>query len=168
MSRPGRPYFAAAALVAVLNFPAAELNGQFTSPCDVRCALVLGGAGYAVGTGTLVAWGRASGGISTYTEAIALWGGGFAVTVGAAMALNGNGARQERAVYGAGLGVLAGSAAGVLVGVARAKGDGAYVVAATLIGAGAGALAGGIYGALSHVDEGSTRQIPLLAVRWTH
>lgn len=161
-------------LVTQMAFSPAPAEGQFKAPCELQCALALGATAYVVGTSTLVAWGRATGGVSTSKEALLAWGAGFAIVAGSGVALSGNGARQEGAVYGAGLGTLAGSIAGFAVGLARTDAPssrgprGARLVAAALVGAGAGALAGGIYGALSHSDQGPTSQLPLFAVRWTH
>lgn len=140
---------------------------QLSSPCEATCALVLGLSGYAVGTGAVVAWGRHTGGLSTSGQALRLWVSGFAMTVGSGMALSGNGERQERAVYGAGLGLIAGSAVGLVLGSIGSEGDGARRIAGVLIGAGAGALIGGVFGALSY-DEGSgpAVAVPLLAFRW--
>ena len=126
---------------------------QLAEPCEAACAVVLGLSGYAVGTGALVAWGRHTGGISGVGQATRIWGLGFAVTVGAGFALSGNGGRQERAVYSAGLGVLAGSAVGLLIGSRRSEGSGARLLAAVLIGAGAGTLIGGVLGAVSYDDS---------------
>lgn len=143
-------------------------TAQLSDPCEVACSLVLGLTGYAVATSTLVAWGRHTGGISTSSEGLWAWGAGFALTVGGGVALGGNGERQERAIYAAGLGVLAGAAVGLAVGSIRPGGDGANRWAATIIGAGAGALIGGLYGALSHDGRASGRatQVPLFTFRF--
>ena len=157
---------ALSAATALLPRPA---RGQFRAPCEVQCALTLGATAYVAGTSALVAWGRASGGVSTSKEAALVWGTGFAIVAGGGVALGGNGARQERAIYGAGLGTLAGTVAGFAVGLTRSSSlpgtRTARLVAATLIGAGVGALAGGVYGALTH-DPASPIPIPLFAVRW--
>ena len=103
---------ALSAATALLPRPA---RGQFRAPCEVQCALTLGATAYVAGTSALVAWGRASGGVSTSKEAALVWGTGFAIVAGGGVALGGNGARQERAIYGAGLGTLAGTVAGLKI-----------------------------------------------------
>jgi len=155
------------ALAMLLGRPDSS-TAQLSHPCEAACSLVLGLTGVTVATSTLVAWGRHTGGISNTRQGMAAWGTGFALTVGGGIALSGSGARQERAVYAAGLGVLAGAAAGWVVGSIRPGEDRANRWATTLIGAGVGALIGGVYGAVSH-DEGSGGMgapVPLFTVRF--
>jgi hypothetical protein len=114
------------------------------------CGVVIGATGITFATGALVAYTRYTGGVSRPGEGIRVFAVGLATYVGAAFALGGNGERQERAVYGAGIGALAGSAVFLAIESLRAESDGARRLAAVLMGAAAGSLAGGVYGALSH------------------
>ena len=141
----------------------AHATAQLSEPCAVACGLVLGATGVTVATGALVALGRHTGGISTMNEGAPLFGVSFVAFVGGGLALSGNGARQERAVYAAGIGALAGSLLWLGIESTLDDSDGARKVAATLMGAAAGALVGGVYGALSHRENGST-QASLLSV----
>ena len=148
-----------------------DVVAQFSAPCKAACALVLGVSSYAVGTSATVAWGRQTGGLSTANEGKWVWASGFALALGGGVALSGNGERQERAVYGAGLGVLAGAAVGLLVGSLRSEGSRVPRLADTLIGAGAGALIGGIYGAISHDADTdlfalASPRVTLLTLAW--
>jgi hypothetical protein len=131
-----------------------ESEAQFSEPCAAVCALTLGVTGVAAGTGIAVAVGRLSGGLSTTTSGALALGAGFAVVVGAGVALQGQGARQERAVYSAAIGAAAVSLTSLGVAALSGRGDGASLLASSLIGAAVGALAGGLYGALSH-ESGS-------------
>ncbi len=169
--RLSRMAFLACALVMMPMARPQPVIAQFSTPCETRCALVLGASSYAVGTGALVAWARSSGGISTGREGLWIWASGFALTVGSGIALSSDGRRQERAVYGSGVGVLAGSAAGFLVGTFGA-GSGPRPLATALIGAGAGALIGGLFGALTHDGGGEPRDsggsaVPLFSFAWS-
>jgi hypothetical protein len=111
-----------------------------------------------------VAAGRLTGGLSTVDQGLMVWGGTFTLFVGGAGALEGDGARQERAVHSAGLGAAGGALAGLAVEAAR-RGDGPRMLAGTLIGATVGAVVGGVYGALSHERDGSPDPIPLFSLR---
>lgn len=140
--------FAVVVTVAACATPRAAA-AQFSDPCDLGCALVLGGASYAFAMGTTTAVGRLNGGFSTSNQGVLTWGLSFAAAAGAGMALAGNGGRQERAVYSAGLGAIAGGLAGLAV---EALGDSSAAtrLAASLIGSAAGALAGGVIGATTY------------------
>jgi len=129
---------------------------------------VLGATGFAFATGTLVAFGRKSGGLSNAAEVAAVWGGSVVLFVGAGLALGENGGRQERAVYAAGVGTLAGSLLGLGVESVLGGGDGARKVGAALIGAALGALAGGVYGALSWDEGRAVDPTPLFQLRLAH
>ncbi len=166
----GSPLFGALILLAFALQPA-SVEAQFSGPCQIRCGLVLGASSYAVGVGALVAWSRHTGGISSASEGTRIWASGVALTLGGGIALSGNGERQQRSVYASGVGLLAGSAAGLIAGSIRSDGDGARTVAVTLIGAGVGALIGGLYGAVSYDGEAGlpstdTPPVPLFSVRW--
>ncbi len=113
----------------------------------------MGATGIAFATGALVAYTRLTGGVSTPGEGLEVFAVSLASFVGGSFALSGNGARQERAVFGAGLGALAGSAAFLAIESMRDESDGARKLAAALMGAAAGSLVGGVYGALTHDAE---------------
>ena len=112
-----------------------EVEAQLSAPCKAACGLVLGLSSYAVATGTVAAWGRLTGGLNTANQGKWVWASGFTLAAGAGIALSGNGERQERAVYGAGLGVLAGATVGLIVGSIRSGDSKSRRLAATLIGA---------------------------------
>lgn len=138
-------------------------EAQFSEPCEITCIGVLGAAAFVTATGVAVAHGRISGGMTSANKGVFLWGGSFMAVVGGGMALSGNGARQERAVYAAGVGTLAGALVGLTVETVRTDGDAPRVLAGTLMGAAAGALVGGVYGALSHDDDMAVT-VPLLTL----
>lgn len=121
-------------------------TGQFAEPCAVTCGLTLGAVSFVFATGASTAVGRAKGGYTTTRQGITTWSVGFLASAGAGMALSGNGARQERAVYGAALGAVGGSVAGLLV-ESLGESTGATRLAAALIGAAVGVVAGGVVGA---------------------
>ena len=146
---------------------------QFSEPCQVACALVLGLTGITVATGSVVAVARQNGGFSTQSGALRVWWSGFGLAVGAGVALSVNGERQARAVYAAGIGAVAGSLVGLSIESLRAESDGARKLSATLIGAAAGAVVAGVYGALSHspspgTGAQSSQLIPLFTVSVPH
>jgi hypothetical protein len=93
-----------------------------------------------------------------------VWGATFTAVAGGGIVLSGNGARQQRAIYAAGIGTAAGALAGLAFEAARTGGDRPRVLAGTLIGATVGAIAGGVYGALTHDDEGRAGSVPLMSV----
>lgn len=139
-------------------------SAQFTDPCELGCIAVLGATSFVTATGVSVAAGRITGGLTSMNSGLLLWGLSFAATAGGGMALSGNGARQERAVYAAGIGTLAGAVAGGLVGTSLGR-DEAHVISGTLVGAAAGALIGGAVGALTwSADEGGGA-MPLFSIR---
>ncbi len=129
-------------------------RAQLSDPCGARCGIVLAATSFVVGTGTATAVGRARGGFSPTTQGLVAWGAGFALTAGGGLALAGNGARQERAVYAAGIGALAGGLTGLILGAIREESTPATRLAATLVGGAVGALAGGVVGAVGW-DEGA-------------
>ena len=137
---------------------------QFSDPCGVACALTLGATGVVAATGTVVAIGRLTGGLSTTSGGLLAWGAGFAVVVGAGIALEDDGARQERAVYAAAVGAATGPLVSLAVEALTDGSDGSRILAASLIGAAAGALAGGVYGALSYEDGSAGGSVPLLSM----
>jgi len=140
-------------------------SAQLSDPCGAACGVVLGATAFTAATGAVVAYARASGGISTAGEGLGIWGAGFATVVGGGIALQGNGARQRRAVYGAGIGAVAGSLLGLGIESTRTSSDDASRLAAALVGATLGTLAGGIYGAVTYPGaEVYSEPTPLLAV----
>ena len=128
----------------------APASAQLSRPCGATCGIVLGATGLTFATGTLVTYTRFTGGVGTPNEALRIFGVSFGAFVGGAVALSGNGERQERAVYSAGLGAVVGSIVWLALESSRGQSTGARRLAATLMGAAAGALAGGVYGALSY------------------
>ena len=145
---------AAALGLVVLTFSPAEARTQLSDPCQIKCGVVLGAASVAVAIGTMVSVGRLRGGHSTTRQAEAYWTVGLGLGLGSGIALSGNGERQRRAVYAAGIGTLAGSLAGLAVESVSDESSGATRLAATLIGAAVGALAAGAYGAISYEGPG--------------
>lgn len=154
------------ALVAVtlgLALAPQPASAQFSEPCEVSCIAVLGATSFVTATGVSVAAGRITGGLTSLGDGLLVWGVSFAATMGGGMALSGSGERQERAVYAAGVGTLAGALGGGLLRTALG-GDEAHVISGILVGAAAGALIGGAVGALTYdaEDEGA---VPLFSVR---
>jgi len=92
------------------------------------------------------------GGFSNPRQGIIAWASGFVAATGGGMLLSGNGDRQQRAVYGAGLGALGGALAGLTAESLFGQSTSATRLAATLIGAGLGVAIGGTIGAMTHED----------------
>jgi hypothetical protein len=153
---------AIAVLVALQLLPSTT-RAQLSDPCATACGATLVAVGAVAATGAVATLSRLEGGLSTTSEGLWVWGSNFATVVGAGAALSGNGARQERAVYAAAIGSLAGAALGLALGAATVSDDGARSVAAALIGAASGVVAGGVYGALSH-DDGGAALTPSLSL----
>jgi hypothetical protein len=143
----------------------AHVKAQFSDPCQVTCAAVLGATGFVAATGASVAVGRLSGGMSTVDQGLWVWGSSFLVFAGGGVALAGDGERQERAVYAAGIGTAAGALAGLALGAVRTSADGPQRLAGVLVGATVGALLGGAYGALSHKADASQSTVPLFTLQ---
>lgn len=150
----GRPAAVLIASVAVLLGPF-EARAQFDSPCESACAAALFGVSFVVATGSATAVGRANGGYGTAGAGLRVWAGGFAAAAVAGVALSGDGVRQRRAIYSAGIGALSGSLLGLAIESALGESSSATRLAGTLIGAAAGAIAGGVVGALTAEDRGS-------------
>ncbi len=151
---------AAALGLMVLTFSPAGARAQLSDPCQIKCGVVLGAASFAVAVGTTVSVGRLRGGYSTTRQGKVYLAVGFVVGLGAGIALSGNGDRQRRAVYAAGIGTLAGSLAGLAVESLSDESSGATRLAATLIGAAVGALVAGSYGAISYEGPGVGASAP--------
>lgn len=155
---------AARVTVALVALPL-PASAQLSEPCGVTCGLTLGATGFTFATGALVAYGRQTGGISTIREGLSVWGVGLGAFVAGGVALSGNGGRQERAVYSAGIGTVAGSLLGLTIESLVGESSGARKLAATLTGAAAGALIAGVYGAVSYEREGGAASAASLGVR---
>lgn len=151
--------------VGLALLPPAPASAQFEAPCELACIGVLGATGFVAATGSAVAIGRISGGMSTVNQGILAWGTSFTAVVGGGMALSGNGERQERAVYGAGIGMVSGALTALAFEAIRTEADGPRMLAGALMGAAAGAIVGGVYGALSYDgDEEAAEAVPLLTL----
>lgn len=153
-------------LSLLLLRPPTEVTAQFSEPCELTCAAVLGATGFVAATGTAIALGRLTGGMSTVNQGLWVWGGTFGALVGGGIALSGDGERQHRAIYGAGLGALAGAVAGFTIEALRTRGDEPGVLSGTFIGATTGALLGGVYSALTYSDSAQS-SVQLFALRLT-
>jgi hypothetical protein len=118
-----------------------------------------------------VTWSRITGGISSRGQGTTIWTIGFGTSLAFGAGLYGD--RRKRAIYGSGIGVVAGALAGFTVGSLGGSGEKSTKIAAALIGAAAGAVVGGVYGALSHEPDMdpagllASRRAPLLAVRFS-
>jgi len=102
-----------------------------------------------------------NGGFTTTSSGIVSWTSGFVVGLGSGIALAGNGERQERAIYSAGIGAVAGSLVGLAADSFSGDSTPATRVAATLVGAAAGALTFGVYGALTWDEDEPGAPVPL-------
>jgi hypothetical protein len=152
-------------ILAMCSFQTpSDLAAQFAEPCQLTCAAVLGATGFVTATGTAIAVGRVSGGLSTVSQGLWIWGGTLAAVAGGGMALSGDGPRQERAIYAAGIGTVAGALSGLALGAVGARDDPPRMLASTLVGAAVGAVVGGVYGALTHDDAPSSGSVPLFAL----
>ena len=151
MSRPTLRTAGIACLLFMGSAPR-PVDAQLSDPCSVECGLVLGATSFVFASGVATALGRMNGGFTTTGQGIASWTGGFLVALGGGIALAGNGARQERAIYSAGLGVAAGSLLGLATESLAGESTTASRWAATLVGAAAGALSFGVYGAITWED----------------
>jgi hypothetical protein len=145
--------------------PAPGASAQFEEPCGVACAGVLGAAAFVTATGASIGMGRGAGGLSSVNEGLLVWAGTFSAFVGGGIALSGNGERQERAIYAAGIGTMAGAVIGLALEAARSGADEPRVFAGALIGAAAGAVLAGVYGAVSYETGRGTGDMPLFSVR---
>lgn len=143
------PALALSALLAT----AQGVHAQFAEPCGVACALTLGASSVVFGSGTAAAVGRARGGYSTLTQGIVVWTAGFTTWTATGIAHSGDGRRQRRMVYSAGLGALGGSLAGLAAESLIGESTAATRVAATLIGAAVGIAVGGAIGTLTYEKE---------------
>lgn len=165
MSTPRSVTAGAFLAVAVFLTAPSALNAQFSGPCRVGCAATLMLDSYLVASGTAVAIGRSMGGFSRTSQGVISWGSGFVFTAGAGIALQGDGNRQRRAVYGGAIGGALGGVVGLGVAVGIGKGSAADRLSAALIGGGIGVLAGGALGAIMRGSTQDPSPTPLFALR---
>lgn len=146
---------------ATLSADASPARAQLSDPCSIECGLVLGATSFVFASGVATAVGRTSGGFTTTSSGIVAWTSGFVVGLGSGIALAGNGERQERAIYSAGIGAVAGSIVGLAADSFSGDSTPATRVAAALVGAAAGALAFGVYGAVTWDESDPGATLPL-------
>ena len=151
-------------LAAFLTAPS-QVEAQFSEPCGTACAVTLLLDGYIVASGTAVVVGRSMGGFSRTSQGIISWGSGFAMTTAAGVALQGNGDRQRRAVYGGAVGGAMGGLIGLALESAIGEGTNADRLSSTLIGAAIGVLVGGVIGAVTLDGIEDPTPSPLLSLR---
>lgn len=163
--RRARAMWACGSVLLALAPAPTPVAAQLEAPCRLGCAAVLGATSFVTATGISIAAGRMSGGLSSMSQGLFIWGASFAAVAGSGMALSGNGERQERAVYAAGLGTLAGGLLGGTLEAARTGGDEAHVISGALIGAAAGALVGGAVGALTYDGKRTGEAVPMFTLR---
>lgn len=148
MSR-SRPFastaLGAALLAAAVLFPP-DVEAQFSSPCEAACALTLGASGFVFAMGTMAAVGRLEGGYTTKTGPAVTFAAAFLASAGTGLALNGNGDRQRRAIYGSAVGAAGGAVVGLAAETLIGEHDTASRWAATLVGGAFGVMVGGIVG----------------------
>ncbi len=166
-SRRRGPWIIAVALLSAAVNPT---QAEARQDCAVGCAFVLGLTSFTVATGTAVAWGRFTGGITTQGLGQGIWVAGFGLSLGAGFAQWGA-PSHERMIFSAGIGSAAGALLGVALESAVGEGEASGKVAAALIGAAVGAVAGGVYGVLSHDEDSGTatllssRPPPVIGIR---
>jgi outer membrane lipoprotein SlyB len=139
-----------------------------TMSCRIRCGLVLGATSFTLATGSVVTWGRITGGLQSPSQGKTIWAISFGTSLATAAALYGS--RRERTIYASGLGAAAGALLGFTVEAVAGRGESSTKVAATLIGAALGAVAGGIYGAFSEEESAAgaalaAQRAPMLEIR---
>jgi len=152
-------------VIAVVASSPAPLDAQFSDPCGVGCAATLLLDSYIVASGTAVAIGRSMGGFSRTSQGVISWGSGFAMTTGAGIALQGDGDRQRRAVYGGAIGGAVGGLIGLSLESAIGGDTSAERLSATLVGAGIGVLLGGVIGAITLDGVEESSPTPLFSLR---
>lgn len=132
---------------------AAPARAQSPAPCELGTCAVLGLTALTVGTGSVVAYARHKGGVSTMREGLTVWSIGFGVTAVAGIALGGDKGRQNRVASASVLAAVAGGVAGIAIHALGVGNDDSGGLAAALIGAASGVLVGGVYGALSYESD---------------
>ena len=156
-----RAFLRSVLVVGLMVTAVRPAEGQLSDPCSLECGLVLGATSFVFASGVATAVGRSSGGFTTTSSGIVAWTSGFVVALGGGIALAGNGERQERAIYSAGIGAVAGSLVGLAADSFSGDSSRATKVAATLVGAAAGALAFGVYGAATWDEDEPSAPVPL-------
>ncbi|NNF13709.1 MAG: hypothetical protein HKN72_10810 [Gemmatimonadetes bacterium] len=138
-----------------------EARAQFTEPCQAACALTLGASSFVFAMGTMATVGRMEGGYTTKTGPAITFAVAFFAASGAGLALNGNGDRQRRTIYGSALGAAGGALVGLAAESLIGEHDAASRWAATLVGGAIGVIAGGLLGTTL---DGVTARRPELTV----
>jgi len=157
------------ALSSPADASAASPDAQSAADCKVACGVVLGLSSFTIATGTTVAWSRITGGISTKSSGQTIWAISFGATLATGVGLYGD--RQQRAIYGSGIGAVTGALVGVAVGALAGSDERSTKIAAALMGAAAGAVASGVFGAVSYQGDDAldglqaSYRAPLFAVR---
>ena len=141
------------------------VEAQFSHPCDWVCGATLALDSYVVASGTAAAAGRSMGGFSRVSQGLISWGSGFVLTTATGVALQGNGDRQRRAIYGGALGGAAGGLIGLALESAIGESTNATRLSSSLIGAGLGVLAGGLIGAITLDGIAESGRAPLFSIR---
>jgi len=126
-----------------------DAAGQFSHPCGLECAVVLGAVSVTFATGATAAIGRLEGGYHTAPQAATVWIIGFTAAGVGGTALSVRGVRQRDGIYGAAIGAIGGAVVGLAAEAFIGHGTSSTRWAASLIGAAAGVLVGGAVGALS-------------------
>mgnify|MGYP006969368783 FL=1 len=133
-------------------------EAQLTSPCEAACAVTLGASSFVFAMGSMAAVGRLEGGYTTETGPALTFTLAFLTSVGAGVALQGNGDRQRRAVYGSALGAVGGGLVGLAAESLTSEHDTASRWAAPLLGGAVGGVAGALAGATTY--DGIPGQAP--------
>lgn len=152
-------------LIAVVFATPSRVDAQFSEPCGVGCAATLLLDSYVVASGTAVVVGRSMGGFSRTSQGVISWSSGFALTAATGVALQGDGDRQRRAIYGGAIGGAAGGLIGLALEAAIGGGTNADRLASTLIGAGLGVVVGGLIGAVTLDGIEDPAPAPLFSLR---
>ena len=159
------PLVLGCSLLATASVHVTAATAQVSDTCGGLCTLTLGATAFTTATGTVVALSRLTGGLSTKSQALLTWGSTFALVTGAGVMLDADSNQQERGIYGAGLGTVAGGLLALAVDMARPEGTSTSHLAGALMGAAAGAVLGGLFGALSeNGNEVFTPPPPILSV----
>jgi len=154
-----------AVLAVVVLFKPKPVDAQFSHPCDWVCGATLALDSYVVASATAAAAGRSMGGFSRVSQGLISWGSGFVMTAATGVALQGNGDRQRRAIYGGALGGAAGGLFGLALESAIGESTNATRLSSSLIGAGLGVLAGGVLGAITLDGIAEPGTAPLFVIR---
>lgn len=157
-----RPLFGVGVALTLLLAGREDARAQFTEPCQAACAVTLGASSFVFAMGTMATVGRLEGGYTTKTGPAVTFAVAFLAASGAGLALNGNGDRQRRTIYGSALGAAGGALVGLAAESLIGEHDTSSRWAATLVGGAIGVIAGGIVGGTTY--EGVNAQTPALTV----